>query len=329
MRLAIVCLLVAACGDNAVTPDALVVDAIDAPLDTPTPPPGCSWAELYDTANETVPEDSNVTFASSVVLCGRIDIDHANDTTLLVDTDALGFELATETAIRVELAGAFTPLAVELSIVNRFGDPLRTTQYVGTHAVAAARLPAGSYGIAIRAIGPTPAVPVEYQATITADMASCHVTTAASYTESAAANDVVEVRFTGEPALRRVLTAAADAPEPTGVTFAPGASARFTGTSANVDAADDYRDRDTYVITTGANTDTLAVRLDWIGAADLDFFVFPAGVPELAGASQVTTAGPELATFAVLPSTTYWLWIGAYDSSSGLPVTYDASICAE
>jgi hypothetical protein len=190
-------------------------------------------------------------------------------------------------------------------------------------------LPAGSYGIAVRAVGPTPAVPIEYHATITADVPGCHVTTAATYTESAAANDLVEVRFTGDPALRRVLTAAADAPEPTGATFAPATSARFTGTSASVDAPDDYRDRDAYVVTTGAETDTLSVRLDWTGAADLDFFVFPANVPEIAGASQVTTASPELATFAVLPSTTYWLWIGAYDTSSGLPITYDASICAE
>jgi hypothetical protein len=158
MRVVILGLLVAACGDNAVTPDALIVDAVDAPLDTPTPPAGCDWAELFDTTNATQPEASGVTFATRTVLCGRIDIDHANDTTLLVDADALGFALASETAIRVELVGAFAPLGVELSIVNRFGDALRTTRYVGTHAVAAARLPAGSYGIAVRAVGPTPAV---------------------------------------------------------------------------------------------------------------------------------------------------------------------------
>ena len=329
MRVAVVCCVLVACGDNAVAPDALPIDAVDAAPDTPTPPAGCDWAELFDATNHTAPETTGLAFATQLVMCGHVDAGHTNTTTMLVDADAFGFSLASERSIRVELAGDFGALGVELSIVNRFGDPVTTSTFAGTHAVTAAKLPAGSYGVAVRAIGTEPASAVAYEATITVDAASCMVTAAAAYTESASDDDVVEVRFTGDPALRRVLTSAADAPEPTGLVL--GAPVRITGTSANVDAADDFHDRDTYEITTGATVDTLAVRVDWSApAVDLDVLVFPAStLPEIAGATRVSTSGPETATFAVLPSTSYWIWIGGYDTSTGLPITYDVSLCAE
>lgn len=330
MRAVFMCCLLVACGDNGVTPDALAVDAIDAAPDAPTPPVGCDWGELHDDTNHTAPETTPVAFGTKAVYCGQIDIGHTVSTTMLVDADAFGFAIGADTSIRIELEGDFGPLGVELSIVNRFGDPIRTSRFVGAHAVTAARLSPGGYGLAVRAIGAEPAAAIPYKATITIDTSSCHVTSAATYTESGAANDMVDVRFTGDVAMRRVLTAAADAPEPDGVTFAPGTQVRFTGTSADVDAADDYRDRDAFLVVTGAGVDTLSVRLDWAStSADLDFFVFPASVPELVGASHVSTMAPEAATFAVAPSTTYWLWIGAYDTSTGLPITYDASVCAE
>ncbi len=315
----VLCLLVA-CGDNAVAPDALAIDAVDASPDTPTPPAGCSWAELSDAANHTAPEVTGLAFGGApLVMCGQVDLGHAVSTTMLVDADAFGFALASERAIRVELAGDFGALGVELSIINGFGDPITTSRFVGTHAVTAATLPAGAYGLAVRAIGAEPASAIAYKATVAADTSSC-APAGAPYVESAAANDVVEVRYTGAPALRRVLTTGT--PEPAGT------ATRLTGTSASADSPDDFRDRDTFAITTGA-VDTMTVRLDWTGGADLDLLVFPAGVPELAGATRVQASGPERATFAVAPSSTYWIWIGAYDTSASLPVTYDVAICTE
>jgi hypothetical protein len=329
LRAALFVLFAVACGDNAATPDALVADAIDAAPDTPPPPAGCDWGELFDTANDPMPETTNLALATQLVMCGAVDVGHAVSTTMLVDNDAFGFSLASETAIRVELEGMFDPLRVELAITNRFGDPITTTRFIGAHAIAAAKLPAGSYGIAVRALGAEPAAAIAYKATITRDTSSC-TASAVAYTESAAANDVVEVRYTGELAMRRVLTAAADAPEATGLVFAPGAKQKLAGTSSDVDAPDDFRDRDTFAITTNAATDTLTVSVAWASSLDLDVLVFEADtLPEIAGATRVSTSAPESTTFAVAANTTYWIWIGAYDTSSNLPAAYDVTLCAE
>lgn len=329
MRAAVLCLLAAACGDNATAPDALVADAIDAPdaaPDAPPPPAGCDWGELADADNHTAPEATGLQLGDRLVICGQIDTGHTVEATGLVDDDAFGFALAAETAIRVELVGDFGPLGVELAIVNRFGDPLATSRFAGTHAITAARLPAGAYGVAVRALGDEPSAPIAYQATITPDPSTCEVQ-AVTYTESAADNDVVEVRFTGDPALRRVLTTGT--PEPTALVL--GAPVRLAGTAADVDAPDEFRDRDTFAVATAADVDTLTVRVDWTASGvDLDLLVFPAStLPEIAGATHIATAGPEAATFAVLPGTTYWIWIGAYDTSAGLPASYDVTLCAE
>jgi len=339
----LVCLVVlAGCGDNAVTPDALPIDTVDAAPDAPTPPPGCSYGELADLTNAIAPEPTNLTFGSSeLVLCGAVEPGHANETTLLVDADALGFAIAQQQPVIATLEGtgleAFS--RVELALVDRFGDPIATSAFVGQHAVVAATLPAGSYGVAVRAIGTEPATAVAYTVRIAADdpdQRCARLTTPPDFGElgdggASTGNDVLEVRFTGDPTMRRVLTAAADAPEATGLVLAPAAKARVSGLSGDVDGADEFRDRDTYVLATGAGVTTLTVQLDWSGAgADLDFLVLPADTTtELVGATRVSTVSPERATFAVAPSTSYWLWIGAYDTSTGLPVTYDATICAE
>ena len=327
MRVAVLCLLIA-CGDNddALThkPDAPIV--IDAAPDGPSPPPGCSWGEQADIDNHTTPEATHLTLGTQLVMCGRVDIGHTNESTMVVDEDAFGFTLTAPRTIRATLTGGLQA-RTDLAIVNRFGDPLATSTFVGAHAVVAATLPAGEYGVAVAMHGTEPASAIDYKVAI-ADAPPCAMPSTIDYTESAADNDVVEVRYGGDPALRRVLTAAADAPEATGITLAQ--TARIQGTSADVDAPDDFHDRDTYAVTTGA-IDTLTVRVDWNApTVDLDLLVFTANtLPELAGATHVATSGPEMATLAVAPSTPYWIWIGSYDSSSGLPVTYDVSLCAQ
>ena len=324
MRWLLVCLF--ACGDNAALPDALVVDAPDAAPDGPPPPPGCAWGELFDATNDVTPEATGQNLQSSLVYCGQIDRGHARN--MLVDSDAFLFTLPGDALVGAELVGtgleAFT--RVELDIVDRFGDAITTSAFVGAHAVVAATLPPGTYGIAIRAFGTEPAVAITYQATV-GFRAAFSVTGAATYTESAVDNDVIEVRHGSDP--RRALTAAVDVPEPTAISLA--ASAKLGGTSAAGDATDDYRDRDTFAFTTGANVDTLTVRLDWSAPnVDLDFLLFPeSSTEELGGGTRISASAPEATTFAVAPSTTYWLWIGAHDSSAGLPAAYDVALCAE
>src|SRR6185503_19089533 len=99
-------------------------------------------------------------------------------------------------------------------------------------------------------------------------------------------------------------------------TITEGMKYRVTGTSADVTSVgDEYRDRDTYLIATGADTNELTVRVTWPGGVDLDFLVMP--VPDggttpisLLDGTAVSMVGTELRTGAVLPSTSYWLWVG-------------------
>jgi hypothetical protein len=44
-------------------------------------------------------------------------------------------------------------------------------------------------------------------------------------------------------------------------------------------------------------------------------------------ATLSATQEDEFATFAVEPGTKYWLWVGAYDGSTGTPIAYSASVC--
>src|SRR5687768_14702145 len=105
MRVVLLLGLLVACGDNAAEPDALMVDAIDAPPDSPSPPAGCDYGELFDSANDPTPEASGVSFATTAVFCGRVDLGHSVPSTMLLDADAFGFALSSATSIRAELAG--------------------------------------------------------------------------------------------------------------------------------------------------------------------------------------------------------------------------------
>ena len=147
------------------------------------------------------------------------------------------------------------------------------------------------------------------------------------------ANDVIYVTADAET----LTPSDADAPDDSQIVVTSGMAYRITGDSADVDVAppdgDDYMDRDTYLISTGADTNELVIRLGWADAgADLDFFLFPevaASDTPLDIGSAATTRPEELQTIAVKPSSRYWLWTGGYDGSTGLPTTYDLSICGD
>jgi hypothetical protein len=90
-----------------------------------------------------------------------------------------------------------------------------------------------------------------------------------------------------------------------------------------------YLDRDTYQLSTNENTNELAISLDWDGTtSDLDYIVFEGGslTPVVASNTTSTTSG-ELAEFGVKPSTTYWLWVGAFNGSTA--ANYRATVCGQ
>lgn len=156
-------------------------------------------------------------------------------------------------------------------------------------------------------------------------------------------NDVVNVRFNQKnEADNRTLTASpTDQPDnqatPLTVNTTP---LRIDGTAdlGGDQITDEYFERDTYLITTGATTTQLSVRLEWDGAtSDHDWMLFkevPAGgelADEVAGGTLIADTG-EFGTFAVEPNTNYWLWTGVYqvraDGSTPptLPQAYDFSL---
>lgn len=322
----------AACG-NDLTPIDLPDVALDAEVvtDTPIPPTGCDWAELDDPLNDItlgngVAEATNLTLGEALAICGAIDNGHfLNDT---VDVDGYTITIAARTEVRVDLAGDASMLAgLEVRVIDDANAELERASYLGNHAVLVTTLPAGNYRIVVVATNPSDlAARLDYQVKVIANPVGCaRVTAAAVVTEAAdgaqhVGNDMIEIRYA---AGARTLTTNNDTPEPAGSITA---AVRITGTSANVDGGDDFHDRDTYLIETPDNE--LALRVDWTGDADFDVFVFPEGtVVEIGRGTSVGKTAPERAVFPVLPNTRYWVWIGSYESSAGLPVDYDLSLC--
>jgi hypothetical protein len=149
-------------------------------------------------------------------------------------------------------------------------------------------------------------------------------------------NDVYEVRYPplGNNPPRRFTANTTDVVEPTGISVTPGGTFRISGTiitptTTPADWADFYQDRDTYQVTMGANADQLSLRLSWPGTtADLDFLVFPmGGINDFANGYYNRLMEDEFATFAVIPGMSYWVFVGADDSTTGQPIPYDLTAC--
>jgi hypothetical protein len=330
--------LVAACGnDHAVNPDATIVP------DSPPLPPGCDYVELSDSTNDLtvtngVPEPAGLAFVQSVTICGRIDHGHFDATSTNVDADSFELTFAAPAQLLVGFAGtgAETLASIDVQVLDDTRAPVDGSAFLGNHAIFASELGPGKYTFTVlaRNAADIPAS-IDYKLRIVTDAPDTRcakVTGPAAYTETTDGpqsnrNDVVEVRYQDEP--HRALTASAqDVPEPSGIVTAAGTNVRITGISAAVDAPDEFKDRDAYLVTTGAH-DQLSMRLDWAGTdTDLDFMVFPDNMTaEIASGTTVAKQGPEQATFPVLPNTRYWIWVGSYDTSAGLPLAYDVTLC--
>jgi hypothetical protein len=106
------------------------------------------------------------------------------------------------------------------------------------------------------------------------------------------------------------------------------------------DHGDEYFERDTYLIHTGANVNQITVRTDWDGGtADIDYVLTEELAAGGVGDDIVVTGfglrigddGGEFDTFNVKPDTNYWLWAGVYNVTAAggaptLPRTYDISV---
>jgi hypothetical protein len=211
--------------------------------------------------------------------------------------------------------------------------------FIHDHGVFSSHLVAGTYDISVEAYAnadAAAAIPYKVKVAIDAPDTRCpKITAAANYTEAHDGvtnrdNDMIVVDYSAMPYYNPT-TLPTDVPEPTGIAVAAGTNYRISGSSAAVTLSGSYFDADTYLFTTGPTTDQLSIRLNWPSTtADLDDYLFPAGSTNpLQTTDNVALTEPEFRTVAVTPSTSYWLWVGAFSSSTNLPASYDFSICGE
>jgi hypothetical protein len=302
----------------------------------------CDYREAGDATNNTTAETSGVTIGTGTkTVCGKIEPGHFDAAQKSVDVDAFRVTAAADTSLIMQFFGDDGLASLtELSVVVRDTKALPAILAAGTfhaaladHAAFLVELPAGDYDVSIAGSAPADiAAALEYKIRFVEDKPDrcAPVTAAASYTEALdnadnAGNDVIAADFSKDPQF--TLTAGTtDAPEPTGLTVDAKSALRVTGSSAMVNPTDQYMDRDTFEITTGGSTDELTIRMDWMGAADLDYAVFEEQSTTPTGLSNISANGTnERSTFAVKPSTKYWVWVGSFDG--GAPTTYDLSIC--
>jgi len=344
--LAVAVLSLVACGDDApANPDA--PDTIDAAPDAPDVPTGCDYAELLDASNDDLtsasgsPETTGKTLAGSIRLCGQIDTTHYSASDGLVDID--GFAVMVPAGpVRVTVSGpgleALRDVTLEISTGADFVDLYGREELLGTHVFYMDTMEAGVYQFAVIAGNATaPTAPVAYKIVVTADDPATRcpkVTAAADFTEAgdgagSRGNDVYAINYSAMPpaTVDSLTVAVADTSEPTALTINPGDAKRLRGTLAEIAIDASYKDRDSFVFTTGANTDEVTLRLNWTGTADLDAFLFQAGaVPRVGQANLTSTTESEFKTIAVKPNTMYAVWAGLDRSSTG-PITYDISLC--
>lgn len=345
---------IAACGGGGGARPIDAAPAADGPaVDTPAPdagPPPCGYTERADASND--PTDATGAPAAELTeltvgtvprtLCGTINTGHFNVDTSTVDADAFRVTAATDLVVRFSAApGVAAAMDFSVRVFTTDDNPVllheeRNNEVIRDHGAFPIVLPPGTYDVVVSARNAADlAASFDYAVQLAPDgPARCPAVTApATYTEAAdgagADNDVVAVDFDFDPNFQ--LTASTtDAPEPTGLTIDSTTPIRITGSSADEDAEDDYRDRDTYLIRTSATTTELTLRLDWAAAtAGFDYRVFPAGQTDSIGASfGFIGAGTEdYSVVAVNPDSAYWIWIASRDASTDLPAAYDLTIC--
>jgi hypothetical protein len=340
--------------DAAPAPDVPEVDAPDAPPPDAAPPP-CNYTEKSDASNdptgdpgtEPKPEATMLTIGSAPqILCGAANTGHFNPDTMTVDADAYRVTVGADANLVVRFTGGpeAAAAAVDFSIFvfTTEDSPLllfggRNNPLIRDHGAFLITLAAGTYDVVVTVNNSADlAAPFDYKVQIAPDGPTrcAAVAAPAAYTEAAdgtgAGNDVVSIDFDNDP-FYQLTASATDAAEPTGLTIDGSNPVRITGSSADEDAEDDYMDRDTYLVRTGPATHEITLRLGWADEhTDLNYVVFPADQTDhldKVGDGLQFAGHEEYNVVAVKPSSAYWIWVGSHDESTGLPATYDLSIC--
>ena len=304
-------------------------------VDPPPPTNGCDYTEASDATNDYflasgyALEATGLTFSgTALTVCGQVDSGHYSTHYYSVDIDNFGITLASDSDVIVTLSGAgqnVSWLAVH-AYNPTTGYGVGSGNFINDHGVFSAHLAAGRYELSVEAYDNQDiAAPIPYKMRIAADAPGTRCpqnTSTPDYVEandgaSNRGNDVIDTDYRGYRSYV-ITTSTADAPEPTSLVLVSGASYRISGTSAAVSQTD-------------ATTNQLAIRLNWTDAsADLDYLLFPEGGDyPYGGAAHTSFGGDEFATIAVAPGTRYWLWVGALQTSTVLPATYDLSLHAE
>lgn len=333
--------VLAACGDDApASPDD--AQPPDDSADEPDSPPmmgGCDHSETDDDGNDDVTQAGtpeltglSLTAAAGKVLCGTVSPDHFNDTDDTVDVDSYALQIPAGPII-VTLSGTGLETLGEAKLGVYSGSNFETIEaeepLVGSHAVVMLDLPAGAYEFSLLSSNGTPitaAISYKIKVSVDTPAARCpKIAGAANYMETTANNDVIQITYGGGTTIAETASAA-DAPEASGVNLLPGVAARISGNIGVTGQTGDYKDPDTYSFTTGSDVDSLTIRLNWAGAADLDWFLFKGGLPAVARRSTSSTTEDEMLTVSVLPNSTYWIFTGMFKDSTA-PKAYDLSIC--
>lgn len=324
-------------------------DLPDAPPGSDGPPvdtiqPGaCAYTEAADATNISTPgaEATGIMYSAATAICGKINNGHFNSG--VVDIDAYKISVPANSELLVHISATGIDALSQVAVQVLSGNGMRTIAngiVQGDHGTASVALPTGDYILVAGARNAADiAAPIDYKISLVPDTPATRcakVTAAANFTEANdgggnIGNDVISIDEGANPSTK-LTPSAADNPEPTALTVAAGTNYRLSGSSAVLTAVDSYKDKDTFLFTTGATTTQLSVRLNWaVTNVDFDFLALPAGsVASIGAGLAISNTEDEFRTFAVKPSTQYWLWVGAYkDSTATTASVYDATICAE
>jgi hypothetical protein len=325
----------AACGDNLTVP----ADAAEPP--PPDAPPDCRL-ETAEATNDVTPEPTGLVLAAggaAIRMCGTFAHDAPTGPDMYIDIDR--YEITVEgtgpVLFRLVSAGA-NDLAIARISVHE-GPPLDLLgagRLFGGHAPALATLDPGTYVIEVSARNPAMlAGEVPYEIRVeNDDPLRCSPPPAGSYTEAAdgansTGNDVGSVAndtFT-------LSAAPTDAPEPSAEELAieTGFSYQIDGVAGTHPAMQQYLDRDTYLVVAGPSTNQIDVILSFPSGGmpiDMDWYLFDATTPAAPTFAQASAlvGNPEHQPAAVLPSTTYYLWVGNA-AGSAQPHDYTVVLC--
>lgn len=254
------------------------------------------------------------------------------------DSDGYSFTVRTAATVQAELlfppTGSVWSLALhraDRSLVAWWG---MSTE--GRALTSPMPLVPGEYFVHVAAAPAALTAPIPYTVHLrSGDLDNCSAGSPATYVETEATerpNGTVSVGWLAFPRIAAI--AAPDVPEVTGLTVSAGSAFVIEGLStATATTSDSYLDRDTYVFTTGPDTNEVRILLEYAATdVNLDVFVFASEAGRLVGTGIETGDSPERAAIPVEPGKTYWMWIGARDERSiggdkTLPARYRATVC--